>query len=409
VRVRATLLASALTAAFISPLPISEAAPALPEGVYAATASGVGTVAFADNDATGGAFYLSNASAPFAEATVQEGPAAEAVGSYAYDRNAATGLYSVVSSGIQDGGGPPLPEIPNTAAARYPGHQRSQAGTSSAVPAGPLSVRGTSADAKADPEAASSTAETATSEAEGFSVAGQHATALARAGADAVRSDGFSEVQGIELAGGMIRIGSVVGESHAIISGGRPVARTEFRITDATVADIPVEIGSDGAHVDDQVVPPTVATEVNETVAQILAASGITMRVIAPVSSNKDGASASTPGLEIRIEQSPGGGAPGTALALTIGSTSAAASLAAVLPLPPPAAAGPAPPVAPSGVTGPPTGVSPSVVPPHGAQAVRAFATRKLPPLVGLFALWQISTAGWLAIAWWRRSRSAGT
>jgi hypothetical protein len=406
-KVRLMLLASSLGAVLVVPIPISDAAPALPEGLYAATASGAGTVAFGDNDASGGAFYLSNASAPFAEATVQEGPAAEAVGSYAYDRNAATGLYAVVSAGVQDGGGPALPAIPNTAAARYPGQQRSQAGTTTALPAGPLSVRGASAEAKADPEAAASTAETETSEAEGFSAAAQHATAAARAAEDTVRADGFSEVQGVELAGGRVRIGSVVGESHAIISGGRSVAQTSFRVAGATVADIPVEIGSDGVHVDDQVIPPTLATELNRTVAQVLASSGITMTVLAPVSSNKDGATASTPGLEIRVQQSPGGGAPGTTLALTIGRTSAGASLAAVLPLPPAPEPPAAPPVAPGEVAAPPAVVVPSVAPPAGAQAVRAFATRKLPPLLGLFALWQISTAGWLATAWWRRSRSA--
>src|SRR5687767_15733660 len=123
------LATSVLSVAALVPLHgVAAQEGALHEGVWAATATGAGTSALVDSRATGGAIYVANDTAPFAEATVTSAPSSEAIASYAYDKNAASGVYSIVSAQLQANGMDPLPPLPNTAFSRYPTGGSSQAG-----------------------------------------------------------------------------------------------------------------------------------------------------------------------------------------------------------------------------------------------------------------------------------------
>lgn len=386
-------------------------ASALPDGVWAATASGVGTTALLDSQATGGAVFLANDSAPLAEATVTSAPASEAVGSYAYDRNAASGVYSIVSSAFQQNGGPALPPLPNTAFSRYPTGGRSEAGLGTDLTAEPVHVGAAQAVAETDAGAAGATVRTAALDLTTtglFSTSAQEASATSRAAADGVRADATSRVLGISVAGEVLLIDEIRGESHASTTGTVNHAETAFQVLGARVNGIPVTIGADGirlAGAPDATTPGLVAS-LNQARREQLASAGISMSLLEPVTSEGDGASASTPGLSITIDLPSQGGVPGGTVGLVLGRTAANASLAApVLSVPPLIA----PPVAPLSMVTTQIPIGGPVAPEGPAAALtRARWIPELPPVLMLFVLWQVWTLGWAALAWWRREIARG-
>jgi len=411
-RTRFALAIGVLAAAALSSLPGNATeAVALPDGIWAATATGAGTSALIDTQATGGAVYVANDSAPFAEASVTSAPSSEAIGSYAYDKNAATGVYSIVSASSQQNGGPPLPDLKNTAFSRYPSGGTSEAGYGASRTAGPLAVDGAVATAKTDEGLATSDVRSARMDLTGpaaFTTAAQDASASSRAEARGLHADSISRVFGISV-GGVLTIDQVIGESHASTIQGVDHAETAFQVLGARVNGTPVTIGADGVGVagrPDGTTPGLVAA-VNGALNARLAAAGITVSVLQPVTSEKDGASAATPGLAITIVIPAQQGLPGETVALVLGRSSANASLVSVV-LPLPAVI---PPVggAPSTVTTVTT-IGGSVPGSEAAATVsRAFRSiPRVPPVVMLFVLWQVWTLGWVALAWWRREMAKG-
>jgi hypothetical protein len=378
----------------------------LPDAIYAASATGAGLVAFVDAAATGGAFYVANLSAPFAEATLDSGPATSAVASYAYDRNAATGLYYIVSSSLQAEGAPALPEIPNTAEARYPGTASGEAGTSREVASGPGAVGASSATATAAPGRADAVSRSAyASIAEVIAASAQAATSTVHVEGGVVFSDARSVVHDLSIAG-VVTIGSVVGESHTEVGETRREVRTSFRIADAAVAGIPVTIGSDGVRAagsDDPGAGAALA-DTNRRVRDALASAGITIRVLDAVTSEENGVSASTPGIEISVPIAPPATVPGGTVALVVGRSEAAGSFAPV-PQPPVVVIPAIPPVPPTTVTITVPGSTTVPVTPGLPAGSSLVAVRRPAPALALFALWQLSAFGSVFLAWWRRER----
>jgi hypothetical protein len=359
-----------------------------------------------DSEATGGAVSVANDAAPFAEATVQSGPVSEGIASYAYDRNAATGIYSIVSAAIQQNGGPPLEPLPNTAVSRYPSGGRSEAGFGTDVDADPLRVGAAHANAATDAGVAAADVRTGSATlASGdlFATAAQDASASSRAAGDGVRSDGSSRVLGVAVAGGLLSIDEVRGESHASTAGGKNVARTSFEVLGARVNGTPVTIGADGVRVagmPDGTTPGLVAA-INLALRGALAAQGATVSLLEPVASESNGATATTPGLLVTISPPAPAGVPGGTVTIVLGRTAANASLSLPVPsLPPVIAPAPPPQVLTTVTTVGGSVTSPPVV--EGARAFRTIA--RLPPLLLLFALWQAWTLGWVGLAWWRRT-----
>lgn len=404
--VSATLLALAGVAA---PMSSPALAAGAPEGLYGATATGMGVGILIDSTATGGAFYAANAAAPFTEAVVSTGGVGEATASYAYDRNAVTGLYAVGSATSQQNGGPAFPEIPNTAVARYPGTETSRAQPDIAQELGPVTARAGNAVADAAERRAAASSDAASLEAQdgSFRIGAQIARATSEVSDDGVSSDMVTHVENISVAGALT-IGAVVSESHASQIAGAMQTRTVFRIIDASVAGVPVTIGTDGIRIADQSDATLMGTPATaaRTVSEALASAGVSARALDPITTKTSGARAMVEGLVIHVQQPSTNGVPGETIDLVVGRTAASASFQAPPPPPPPEK-----PIARveasrtyttttviGGTTPAVTASSPPAPPP-----VMLISTRRLPPAPLLFGLWQIATFGWVVIAWWRR------
>lgn len=421
----------------------------LPEGAYAAIASGAGTTAFVDNGATGGAFFVANAAAPFAEAIVQTGPSSEGTASYLYDRNAVTGLYAIGSSTSQQPGqappdelpedlkgpwreivsapGPAFPDLQITAASRYPGVEHAEAGHNTDYPVvlgvqdgpsvGEMRIRQNVATA--DSNASSTRTDVRTGELDisvgaeqVFSAGAQLAQSTSSATEQGVRADSVARVTHVSIAGGLVEIEEIRGESHAIVEAGTNHAATAFQVVGATVGGVPVTIGSGGVRAADtsDSTAPGVADTINHALSDALTADGISIALLAPSTSEEDGARASTPGLAIRIQRPSVGGVPDNVVELTLGRTSANASFT---PQPPPVVLPlriiPAIPAR--------TVTSVELIPGSGPlpaepeakmEATGGFARAQIPPALTLFVLWQLSSFGAVAMAYWMRSAPRG-
>lgn len=414
-RFRSIIAASMVAAAGVA-FPVAgvgAVAQEAPEGVYGATAVGSGLSVFVDSEATGGAFYAANAAFPFTEATVETGSVSEGIASYAYDRNAVTGVYFIGSATFQANGGPAFPDIPNTASARYPARPRATADFGEDTEVGPAHVRAARATADTSATRALADARAATFDLpDVISASVQESHSTAEVVAEGTKSYAVSLVKDISIAGGVLRIGEVHSEALAIVDGSRNSAQTAFRVVDASVGGVPVTIGADGVRVagDDDGVLEGALEQMNLAIAQNLASNGIEITFVAGRESEDYGASARAAGLKIQIRQPGAAGAPGATALVMVGRTSADASFSPPPPIPPP----PPPPEEEDDRRVITTVVyedDPPVMPPSVTDTPDSpvlVGARRMPPAPLLFGLWQISTFGWVVIAWWRRRVPGG-
>lgn len=420
----------------------------LPEGAYAALASGAGTTAFFDSGATGGAIFLANAAAPFAEAIVQTGPSSEGTASYLYDRNAVTGLYAIGSSASQQptqppdqlpedlkgpwretvgAPGPAFPDLQITAASRYPGVEHAEAGHNTDYPvvlgvqdgpsAGMMRVRQNIATA--DSDAGSTRTDVRTGGLDitvgtdlVFAAGAQLAESASNATEEGVRADSVIRVTDVSIAGGLVEIEEIRSESHAIVEAGKNHAATTFLVAGATVGGVPVTIGSDGVRAADarDTTAPGVVDAINHALSDALKADGVSIALLAPSTSEEDGARASTPGLAIRIQRPSVSGVPDNVVELTLGRTSANASFT---PYPPPIVLpvtiiAPIPPRAVTSVELIPGSGPAPAGPEDTTESTGGFVRAQIPPALALFVLWQLSSFGAVAMAYWMRMMPRG-
>jgi hypothetical protein len=270
---RAAAVVAALGLGAAGPLFASGAKADAPNGSYTTTARadafriGVSATGFIVSS-------LTDTSGPTAQARVDSLGTSVGFAALPYPGDTIVGAPGLVASLVlpQLRLPPPnLPSYPLVASSQYPG-QPAQTVTRPPVS---LIAESTSGSSSGHAKAAGSE-----SGANAIGRAVADATAKAHS-SDELVADAASMVESVTISG-VLRIGRVVATAHASSSGGgAPAMRSSFSAEGMTIAGVPVEVTEKGLVLAGSTVPVPPAS----SAAQALAASGIDVQYLAPVTS----------------------------------------------------------------------------------------------------------------------------
>lgn len=250
---------------------------------------------------------------PFARENVSEGLVASR-SSPAYPGDTAAGLGSALGEFGLKG----LPNDPIMATAAYPPSPDAPASSTFPSSAEPSAVNVGTAQATADQNGGSSQSSVASSSlssggTQGAGAGPSQASSVARVGTACVDSSATTTTTDIVIAG-LVHISGVTGSASAMSDGRTAEPHAALRIGNVTVGGLAAYVDGNGVHLaGQQPVGSGVVPQAQAGLDAALKAQGITVKLLAPVSStNGAGATVDSGGLAIVVNQTvPATSVPG--------------------------------------------------------------------------------------------------